>query len=155
MFSISSQLLVVGVLFTKFTSMVNAAAIFPPPSGPFNTSLTTAKLVDSHRNDPYSTTPSPRALMVSIFQPITPTQCSPIEVDYMPALTSAFQDNEFGQYGIPAGTFESLQLQVCKPPTTYLPRGSSSRKSCGIYPLLIFSPGNGRTRLLYNAIAQQ
>lgn len=143
------SLLIVGLF-----SAVNAAT-FPPPSGPFNTTLSTAKLVDKHRNDPYSPVPTPRAIMISIFRPTAPSKCEPIEVDYMEPLTAAFQDEEFGSFGIPAGTFESLKLQVCKP-TVWNPSSRCSRHgSYEKYPLLLLSPGLGRTRLLYSAIAQE
>jgi hypothetical protein len=154
MLPMKSRWLVSRLLLSGLSSTV-IAATFPPPFGSFNTTLSTAKLVDHHRNDPYSPTPTPRALMVSIFRPTSPSKCSPIVVDYMDPLTAAFEDEEFWQYGIPAGTFESLRLQVCKP-SVWDPRPRSIRfGSCGQYPLLLFSPGLGRTRLLYNAIAQE
>src|SRR6187402_639370 len=90
-----------------------SAVSFPSPTGAYNTSLTTAKLVDNHRLDPFAPTKKPRALMVSVFNPISASSCFPITTPYAPGKTAEFEDAQYAPYGIPPGTFESLDLQTC------------------------------------------
>ncbi|PVH71232.1 PAF acetylhydrolase family protein [Cadophora sp. DSE1049] len=126
--------------------VLQAAAIsFPPPTGPYNTTLATFKLTDKNRLDPYAPTKTPRALMISVFNPIPSSQCSALLTPYMDPITADFKDALYAPLGIPAGTFGSIDLQICKP---------KSRKAKA-YPIVIFSPGSGNSRLGYSAIAQQ
>jgi hypothetical protein len=148
-----SRLFRATVIVTKLLSAVNGAA-FPHPTGPFNTTLSTAELIDHHRNDPFASTPTPRRLMISIFEPTIPSKCSATLVNYIEPITAAFEDSQFAQYGIPQGTFESLQLQTCKPGILYQ-NPTAPQKPCGTYPLIIFSPGLEVTRLFYSALAQE
>lgn len=64
----------------------------------------------------------------------------------MPPATAALYDETYGAYGIPNGTFESFKLQVCSESSKY--RDNTK------YPLLIFSPGLGNSRHLYNVLVQ-
>ena len=148
-----NELLLASLTLTELLSYVSGAAL-PPPAGPFNTTLAIAELTDHDRNDPYASLPTPRRLMISIFEPMIPSKCSPILVNYIEPITAAFEDNEYAQYGIPAGTFERPQLQVCKPEPSGRP-STSHREPCGTYPLVIFSPGLGISRLFYSAMAQE
>jgi pimeloyl-ACP methyl ester carboxylesterase len=128
-------------------SIPTAGAVsFPPPTGPYNTTLHTAELIDFHRLDPFAPTRQPRALMVSVFNPISPHSCLPAVTPYMVPLTAAFEDAQFAQYGVLAGTFESLNLRACNP------RQQQDKQEL---PLILFSPALGTTRLFYSAIAQE
>jgi dienelactone hydrolase len=122
-----------------------AAVSFPLPSGQFNTSIKTVQLTDYSRLDPYAPTRQFRTLMVSIFHP---SECTASMTPYMDAITAAYLDSEYSQYGIPAGTFEALNLQACSP-------SGADDVSKSPYPILLFSPGMGDTRLIYSALAQQ
>lgn len=119
------------------------AALFPPPSGNYNTSLTITQLTDYTRRDPYAPTPQPRSLMVSIFQP---RACTAKPISYMDPVTAAFVDSNV-QPGLvlPPGTFESLGFFNCL--TT--PHHQENQ-----FPLLLFSPGMGDSRLYYSVLAQ-
>jgi pimeloyl-ACP methyl ester carboxylesterase len=125
------------------------AVSLPPPTGQFNTTITKAQLIDHSRLDPYAPSPQPRSLMISIFQPST---CTTSPTPYMDSLTAAFEDSQYGQFGIPAGTFGSLALQACSPNPSKSPPSKPSKSP---YPVILFSPGLGNTRLLYSAISQQ
>lgn len=71
---------------------------------------------------------------------------------YMNPITATFEDEEYAPVGVPAGAFGSLTLQSCKP----CPASNPSRRiKASNYPLVLFSPGLGNSRLLYSAIAQQ
>lgn len=159
MIELQFQFLVVPLLLPAVL-----AATFPPPSGPFNTSLTITEVTDYTRLDPYSPTPSPRSLMISIFKPQT---CIATPTPYMDPITAAWTDSQFAEYGIPNGTFESLHLLTCpssdsnplKPipkPNRYKEiRRETKTEKDDKFPLLLFSPGLGNPRLYYSAIAQQ
>lgn len=61
----------------------------------------------------------------------------------MPSATASFYDDEYSVYGIPNGSFESFQLQVCLTSSNVVE-----------FPILIFSPGLGDSRLIYNSLVQ-
>ncbi|KAH7409699.1 PAF acetylhydrolase family protein [Cadophora sp. MPI-SDFR-AT-0126] len=126
--------------------VLQAAAIsLPPPTGPYNTTLTTFKLTDKSRLDPYAPIKTPRALMISVFNPLPASQCSALLTPYMDPITAELKDALYAPLGIPAGTFGSINLQTCK----------SNPRSAEAYPIVIFSPGSGNSRLGYSAMAQQ
>lgn len=125
---------------------------FPPPTGPYNTSLTITQLTDNGRIDPFSPTNSTRTLMISIFQPVQLCSCVPTTVPYMDTLTATYEDEKFSQYGLPAGTFSSLNLAVCSTTKKSNSRITSKPQN---FPVVVFSPGLGTSRLVYSVIAQQ
>lgn len=123
------------------------AISFPPPTGPYNTTVVTTDLVDHNRLDPFAPTNQSRAIMISVFNPVTPKSCSLMLSPYMDPITAPFEDARLTQYGLPNGLFESLALKTCKP--------TSQTKQSVNFPVLLFSPAAGTTRLFYSAIAQQ
>jgi dienelactone hydrolase len=127
---------------------VASDVLLPKPGGPYNTVIRTAKLVDHDRLDPFAPTNQSRTLMISLFIPVPASRCGILEpTTYMPPATALLYDTIYGSLGIPNGTFGSFKLQTCSNP-------SSSSISVGQYPLLIFSPGLGNSRLQYNALVQ-
>jgi hypothetical protein len=66
-----------------------ASYLLPNPPGQYNVTLTTGPLIDYTRNDSNSKVNSPRALMLSVFQPAT--CASTISVPYMPYKTAEYQ----------------------------------------------------------------
>ena len=124
----------------------------PPPPGPYNTTMTVLPLTDNNRTDPYAATRQPRRLMISIFNPVSPSLCHPILAPYMPPLTAAYYDSSFSSYGLPNGTFEAFQLSVCDSYQNSTTIATTSKED---YPVALFSPGLGTSRLIYSAIAQQ
>lgn len=149
----NGRLFLATLTVTKLLSAANGIA-FSPPTGPFNTTLSTAELIDHHRNDSFAPTTISRKLMISIFEPTIPSKCSATLVNYIEPITAVFEDSQFAQYGIPKGTFEPLQLPTCQPSLWYQ-SPTTRQKPCGTFPLILFSPGLGMTRLFYSAIAQE
>jgi pimeloyl-ACP methyl ester carboxylesterase len=140
------QALLLG--FLLFAVTTRASAIIPKPSGPYGVSLRTMKLTDSRRLDPYSPCAHLRNVMISAFYPgASVNQCSASFVDYMPPATAAIEDQYYGQYGLPNGTFESLKLSLCK-------ESIHMARQIQDFPIILFSPGLGDSRLLYSALAQ-
>lgn len=123
---------------------------FPPPTGPYNTTLLISELTDEARLDPFAPADQPRKLMISVFHPISPAECSPHLTPDLDPITAAFEDAALAPFGVQPGTFESLELQVCQPRAN--PRYLSTTQK---HPLILFSTELAGTRLFYNVIAQQ
>jgi pimeloyl-ACP methyl ester carboxylesterase len=121
-----------------------SAVVLPSPPGPYDVFYNTASMIDNTRVDPFDPKHGPRAVMTSIF---APTHCNvDLEnMDYLPAATAEYYSDEFGTYGLPNGTLQSLSFQVCP---------ESPTKHHVQFPVVIFSPALGTTRLFYSAIAQ-
>jgi dienelactone hydrolase len=147
-----NKLLQFGLLVPfAFAFEANSIHLIPKPPGRYTVGLSTMKLVDLERIDPYLSNNQSRALMISAFYPAAEaddnsTSCP---VPYMPSASAIFMDQVLSPYGIPAGAFESFQLQVACPSQTR--DCLSSRQD---FPLVLFSPGFGGPRLIYSAIAQ-
>jgi pimeloyl-ACP methyl ester carboxylesterase len=140
------QTLLLG--FLLFTTTARASVIIPKPSGPYGVSLRTMELTDSQRLDPFSPRTHVRNVMISAFYPgVSANQCSTRFVDYMPPATAAIEDQYYSQYGLPNGTFESLKLSLCK-------ESVHTTERIQDFPIILFSPGLGNSRLLYSALAQ-
>ncbi|KAL5317136.1 hypothetical protein ACEPPN_014230 [Leptodophora sp. 'Broadleaf-Isolate-01'] len=126
--------------------IIQASALtLPAPIGPYNTTLASFKFTDKNRLDPYAPTKTPRALMISVFNPIPASQCSASLTPYMDPITAEFKDASYASLGIPAGTFESINMQTCRP----------SSRNAKAYPIVLFSTGSGNSRLIYGVMAQQ
>ena len=136
------------------SSMITAKAnqvLLPKPDGAYEVGLGTMELIDKSRLQLFAPTIQPRKFMVSLFYPVH-SHKSTTPVNYMPPATAAFEDGSelstTGSVGLisPNGTFESLALQVAgKSPQT---QGTLD------FPIILFSPGEGTTRLFYSVIAQ-
>jgi pimeloyl-ACP methyl ester carboxylesterase len=123
---------------------------FPKPLGPYDIYRKTTKLIDISRTDPFSPNEEYRAVLTTLFTPtICPTPLKPRS--YIPAATAKFYTDLFTTYGltIPDGALTSLQLQTCPDPP-----GPHLRTQPRKFPIIIFSPGLGTTRLFYTILAQ-
>ncbi|CAD0092398.1 unnamed protein product [Aureobasidium mustum] len=107
------------------------------------------ELVDTSRNDTYALKPEPRRIMVSAYYPANSIKrCQPVIIPYMPPATAAVYDEMYAPLGIPNGTFGSFELSTCAFDRKDRSRGSND------FPIVLFSPGLGNSRLLYGAMAQ-
>lgn len=125
-----------------------AGYLVPNPSGKHNVTLTTGALIDYTRNEPYAALPTPRALMVSVFQPAT--CASTVLVPYMPNKTADYQgpflQKIFNMSANLAPLFLEARLPVC-------PDHPRSCSPLDDPPILLFSPGYSIPRLYYNVLA--
>ncbi|RYP02219.1 hypothetical protein DL764_005899 [Monosporascus ibericus] len=151
MFKLSEKHLMLAALFTQLLPSISAVS-FPATIGLYNTSIATTQLIDHRRLDPYAPTAQPRTLMISVFHPVPPAACYSSLTPYMDRISANFEDEQYAQAGIPAGAFGSLTLQTCEP---FPWPNSRGRVKWSKYPLVLFSPGLGNTRLLHSAMAQQ
>jgi pimeloyl-ACP methyl ester carboxylesterase len=117
----------------------------PTPPAPQNVIYQTLSLTDQSRTDPFAPPNTPRRLMLSIFIPAFCFPSSLVETQYMPNRIASVYDAQLAQLGVPNGTFASFHLQTCP---------SRKKLTRRPYPLLIFSPGFGSSRLLYSNILQ-
>ena len=135
-----------------------AVIVIPAPNGTYGVRTHELALTDISRLDPFATTPENRSVVVSTFYPTALRgDCEWELVPYMPTKTAAIIDQEFSQYGVQNGTFESFRLQLCLRHQSEIHQqvetlGSGLDKPK--WPIVLFSPGLGNSRLLYSAMAQ-
>jgi dienelactone hydrolase len=127
------------------------ALTLPPPDGQYGTASSQMLLTDRSRQDPYATALGGshfRQVVVSSFYPVALREnCVDHITQYMPNATAAFYDQQLGAFGIPAETFASLQVTHCNARDH---RGLKGQQ----FPVVLFSPGLGNSRLIYSAMAQ-
>lgn len=123
--------------------------IIPIVGGPLQLGTSTAVLVDHSRNSVnIANITDSRALPISVFYPVGYHPCSGSYLsEYVPKVVSDFEDVYFEPAGdladIVYSDFRSQMYRECA--------GGEHRPE---YPVIIFSPGYQRTRLLYGALAQ-
>lgn len=125
-----------------------AEYLLPDPPGKYNVTLTTGPLVDYARDDPYAKELTPRALMLSVFEP---AQCETTNsAAYMPEKVAEYQQQFLEEiFNVTADLtplFLGARLPVCPQHTV----------DCSVVesnPVLLFSPGYSLPRFYYNYIA--
>lgn len=131
------------------SATLTSAIVIQPPLGKYGVASTAMELVDTSRNDTYAPKPEPRRVMVSAFYPAgSSKKCQPVMLPYMPHATAVVYDEFYAPLGVPNGTFGALELPTCA-----FNRKDRSRGPNG-FPIVLFSPGLGDSRLLYGAMAQ-
>ncbi|SPJ76096.1 related to PAF acetylhydrolase family protein [Fusarium torulosum] len=128
------------------------ALLVPNSSGPYGVALRVQGMTDDHRIDPYDPKKGHRQVLASIFWPVDKDSCSKKIVPYMPPATAEHYGQQVQALGLSNDTFKAVELEVC---TLNTSRGSKSGcKTDKKYPVAIFSPGAGNSRLLYSAMAR-
>ena len=143
------------VLF--FFRSASAVTVIPAANGTYGVGTTAIALTDNSRLDPFALTPENRSVVISVFYPVEKTnECDWKLVPYLPEGTAAFLDQEYAPYGVPKGAFESFRLKLCSQTSSPSSRADDSQAILGSngFPLVVFSPGLGNSRLLYSAMAQ-
>ena len=133
-------------LFTLPTSF--ASLLIPQPKGPYGTNVAVTALTDTSRIDPFAPTKQYRSVVVSAFYPVTQAKdCDWEHVHEFPTKTAEILNSEVAMFGVPNGTFEKIETEVCK-----------AHANCQVdlrkTPVVTFSPGLGLSRLWYSALAQ-
>lgn len=126
-------------------------ALLPKPTGPHQVGLSIAELIDYKRTQPFIQDVEPVKLMISVFYPVT-GKYQTVKAAYFPSETALVEDIELSElFGLaaPNGTFEKLALQLVSAGPAQKSKGS---RTCE-FPLVIFMPGQGTTRLFYSHIA--
>ncbi|KAH7145579.1 Alpha/Beta hydrolase protein [Dactylonectria estremocensis] len=130
-----------------------SAIALPDPSGPYPVAMRIQSMTDSSRIDPYSPANDrhKRKVMTSLFWPIEDKKsCTIKQAAYMAPITAAAYGEQAAAMGLSNETFAELTLGVC-----HISSGSACSTSKKTkYPLAVFSPGAGNSRLLYGAVAR-
>ncbi|KAL1612882.1 hypothetical protein SLS60_001112 [Paraconiothyrium brasiliense] len=125
-----------------------AGYLVPDPPGKYNVTLTIGTLTDYTRNDPSVATPTPRTLVLSVFQP---AKCpSTVPVTYMPNTTAEFQGPYLQQQFNISANFTPLFLEARLPVCSEAPSDCSPPDDG---PIILFSGGWNIPRLYYNVLA--
>lgn len=135
---------------------VAKAILVPGPTGPFSVAMHVQPLTDASRLDPFAPVEHPhnRRILVSMFLPIETKKgsCSVSKVPYMTPEVAAEYGTLASSVGLPNDTFRGFELEFCEPLPSTEGRHKKTRRST--FPLAIFSPGYGESRLLYGAMAR-
>jgi pimeloyl-ACP methyl ester carboxylesterase len=128
------------------------AVLVPPPSGPYAVVSGVHDLTDESRQDPYSPEDK-RRILVSTYFPVDSSYCEDedVVIPYLPPQTEIV----FGQFietsfGVPGQLIAGFEVGYCSPKEA--PISEENEGSDG-FPLVIFSPGFGGTRLFYSVQA--
>ncbi|RSM11678.1 hypothetical protein CEP52_002891 [Fusarium oligoseptatum] len=138
------------VLLLSFLHFGNAL-LLPNPSGPYPVALKINTMTDNHRIDPYAPNHQKRRILTSIFWPVNSKSCSSRPVPYMPPATAAAYGAQAAQLGLSNDTFKVIEMEVCDVSKTSACQSSSGKAK---FPLAVFSPGSGNSRLQYSAMAR-
>lgn len=119
-----------------------ASVPLPAPPGPYPVGTRPLQLVDHSRRDTLAPTAQNRTLMIQLWYPAAHANRYPI-APYMPTEAARYEDQTLK---LPAGTFESVRSygHLDAPPAP-APSG---------WPVVLFSPGLGTTRLLYTTLVE-
>ncbi|KAK5673675.1 hypothetical protein LTR17_027901, partial [Elasticomyces elasticus] len=131
--------------------MAATATGLPYPAGQYGTASSQKLLVDHGRKNPFAAVLGQsvnRHVMLSSFYPTSLSKdCVRHSSPYMPPITAAFYNNEYSLARLPSSTFGSIVMKFC--------RSSGNNKIAQqLFPVLLFSPGLGNSRLVYNARGQ-
>jgi hypothetical protein len=138
-----------------------AGAILIPSVSPgvFSVALSVKTLTDEGRWDPYAPKDSPekRRVLVSAFTPISFKNGScpngEVDVPYMPPETTRIFGLQANAMGLPNGIFDDLQMRLCRIPEQGTKNGKVEEERAQ-FPVILFSPGRGVSRLMYSAMAR-
>jgi hypothetical protein len=120
----------------------------PAPTGPYQIGTVSLHLVDHARQDPWSSTPHPRELMVNVWYPARDAGPWPL-APWMPPGALAYFRTELEEFlsfspdtppdQPPSGT--PVSLDGVDFPTTHARQGAPVARSARPYPAVLFSPG--------------
>lgn len=122
----------------------------PDLLGPYPVSVTTQEVL-TDRWDPLAPTAEKRKLMITVFQPLVNVKSCPVPLTYLPYMppkTTKVWD-KYAQSlvpSLPEDIFDRLQITNCD--------AASPNTTSSTSPLLIFSPGSGASRIVYDTYNQ-
>jgi len=128
------------------------ALLVPPPPGPFSVAVKNFELVDPSRIEPFAPeADAKRRFMASAYLPVdTRYECEAQVVAYMPALTASVFARLGESLGLPQELVGMFEMEFCDITTVKLDVDAKKRE----FPVAVFSPGFGGTRLVYGALAR-
>ncbi|KAI9748148.1 MAG: hypothetical protein M1815_003578 [Lichina confinis] len=140
-----------SILLALASAAVGQIYQYPPLTGPYEVGLTNVEMLDSRGVDVLAPAGGPRDLMVSVFYPTVPTNTSGTRIcrrsPVFPPQTAAYFED---QLGLANGTVGRLYGNSC---WNVVPGGPDANTTA-TYPVLLFSPDHGASRLFYAGIAE-
>ncbi|KAF4969506.1 hypothetical protein FSARC_3292 [Fusarium sarcochroum] len=142
-----------------FAAATSATLVPSVSPGPYPVGLRIKALTDDSRWDPYAPKDDPqrRRVLLSAFIPVGSANDScphgEVDVPYMPPKTAEAFGLQTDAMGLPHGVFENLKMRLCRL-TDDKASDEGSRAEPATFPVVIFSPGRGVSRLAYNAMAK-
>jgi len=138
-------------LLVLLLATVVASVIVRGPVGPHQVTYSVKALTDTRRwgsSIPLAK-PHKRRILISIFSPLNKNaDCHLAQpLSYLPPATATTYGGVLESLGLPNYLLDGFELQFCQPL-------SHEPKSDIDYPVVIFSPGFGNSRLLSSAQAQ-
>ena len=130
------------------------AILLPNPDGPYPVATRVHALTDTSRIDPYApaNTTEHRRVLISIFWPIDGTEfCATEKLPYMPPVTAKAYGALAGSIGLSNDTFSAFEMEFCRVAKV---QGCKVRGRKSHFPLAVFSPGSGNSRLIHSAMAK-
>lgn len=129
------------------------AILVPHPPGPYHVAVKHSELVDPSRIDSLAPEPNTkRRTMMSAYLPVdVQYDCKVQTVPYMPPLTASVFGKVAASLGLPQGTLEKFEMEFCDISTVTLNKTETEKKD---FPVVLFSPGLGGSRLLWSAMAR-
>ncbi|RBR12501.1 uncharacterized protein FIESC28_08625 [Fusarium coffeatum] len=137
-----------SLLLLSLVGLGNAIEL-PKPNGPYSVAVRTSAMIDKHRIDPYDPRRGHRNVLASIFWPVPSPSCSKTTLPYMTPAVAKLYGQKAQSMGLSNETFAAFEYSVCTP--LHTPKGCGSKRQ---FPLIIFSPGAGNSRLLYSNMAR-
>ncbi|KAF9881652.1 paf acetylhydrolase family protein [Colletotrichum karsti] len=138
-----------------FASLAAAVIIPSPLGGPHSVAYKVKTFEDSARWDPYAPEDKPekRRVLVSAYVPLDQKNCTNDVVPYMPPTTAKVMAQVSGSFGVPVpdDVFDDLELEFCDLGRPCRSKRNSAKEG---YPLVLFSPGRGGSRLAYGLLAR-
>ncbi|PNY28625.1 Platelet-activating factor acetylhydrolase [Tolypocladium capitatum] len=135
---------------------LSAAVLVPGPTGPFAVAMKLQALTDTSRRDPLDPTgrSQNRRLLFSAFLPVDEScgACPGTTLPYMTPSVAAWYGQQAAANGLPADLFSMFEMEVCD--LDKLPARGREKGNEHEYPLVLFSPGFGDSRLMYGAMAR-
>ncbi|KAI9812327.1 MAG: hypothetical protein M1827_004776 [Pycnora praestabilis] len=125
----------------------------PRPNGSYALGVRTMALVDETRLDPFAKEERQREVMLSIHYPTAlrqDTGCGEQQQSYskyMPPTTAAFMDRVYAPFGLPNGSLERISSYS-------VPNAPLLHPEDKAFPVVLFSPGGGNSRLLYTTLVE-
>lgn len=128
------------------------ALLVPPPPGPYSVAVKNIELVDPSRTEPFATgANAKRRFMASAYLPVDARyECEAQVVPYMPALTASVFAKAAESLGVPQDMLAKFEMEFCDISTVRLDVKVEKKE----FPVAVFSPGFGGTRLIYGALAR-
>ncbi|TFB02828.1 putative 1-alkyl-2-acetylglycerophosphocholine esterase [Trichoderma ghanense] len=141
--------------FSLLLSLARAILV-PGPTGPYAVALKEQPLTDTSRADPLDPTgqSKTRRLLISLYLPIDESRrsCPAVTVPYMTPPVAASYGQQATQVGLPDTLYYGFDMEFCDL-EKLSPCGWTSNKKKQ-YPLILFDPGFGESRLIYGAMAR-